>query len=142
MTSYEKVTDEQLINLIDEGLMNSTGDFLNSSDLTRERLKATYEYAGVPEYHLMPQGVSTIVDTSTTEIIEAYTAIISDLFLSNNKLARFVPYDETPGSFAAAKDASNLVNYCLFKKNNGWELMQQWIKASLLWKILYVVGHM
>tara|TARA_Y100001938_G_scaffold143031_1_gene215171 strand:- start:377 stop:2515 length:2139 start_codon:yes stop_codon:yes gene_type:complete len=134
MTSYEKVTDEQLINLIDEGVMNSTGDFLNSSDLTRERLKATYEYAGVPEYHLMPQGVSTIVDTSTTEIIEAYTAIISDLFLSNNKLARFVPYDETPGSFAAAKDASNLVNYCLFKKNNGWELMQQWIKASLLWK--------
>ena len=81
MTSYEKVTDEQLINLIDEGVMNSTGDFLNSSDLTRERLKATYEYAGVPEYHLMPQGVSTIVDTSTTEIIEAYTAIISDLFL-------------------------------------------------------------
>ena len=134
MTSYEKVTDEQLINLIDEGVMNSTGDFLNSSDLTRERLKATYEYAGVPEYHLMPQGVSTIVDTSTTEIIEAYTAIISDLFLSNNKLARFVPYDETPGSFAAAKNASNLVNYCLFKKNNGWELMQQWIKASLLWK--------
>ena len=134
MTSYEKVTDEQLINLIDEGVMNSTGDFLNSSDLTRERLKATYEYAGVPEYHLMPQGVSTIVDTSTTEIIEAYTAIISDLFLNNNKLARFVPYDETPGSFAAAKDASNLVNYCLFKKNNGWELMQQWIKASLLWK--------
>jgi len=134
MTSYEKVTDEQLINLIDEGVMNSTGDFLNSSDLTRERLKATYEYAGVPEYHLMPQGVSTIVDTSTTEIVEAYTAIISDLFLSNNKLARFVPYDETPGSFAAAKDAANIVNYCLFKKNNGWELMQQWIKASLLWK--------
>lgn len=131
---YEKVTDEQLINLIDEGVMNSTGDFLNSSDLTRERLKATYEYAGVPEYHLMPQGVSTIVDTSTTEIVEAYTAIISDLFLSNNKLARFVPYDETPGSFAAAKDAANIVNYCLFKKNNGWELMQQWIKASLLWK--------
>jgi hypothetical protein len=131
---YEKVTDEQLINLIDEGVMNSTGDFLNSSDLTRERLKATYEYAGVPEYHLMPQGVSTIVDTSTTEIVEAYTAIISDLFLSNNRIARFIPYDETPGSFAAAKDAANIVNYCLFKKNNGWELMQQWIKASLLWK--------
>ena len=34
MTSYEKVTDEQLITLIDEGVMNSTGDFLNSSDLT------------------------------------------------------------------------------------------------------------
>ena len=130
----EPVTDDELIELVDKGIMNSSGDWLDSADLSRERLKATYEYAGVPENHLTPQGVSTIVDTSTTEVIEAYTAIISDLFLSNHKLARFVPYDDTPGSFAAAKDASAIVNYCLFKKNNGWELMQQWIKAALLWK--------
>ena len=130
----EKVTDEQLIQMIETGVVNSTGDWLNSADLSRERLKATYEYAGLAESHLTPQGVSTIVDTSTTEVVEAYTAIISDLFLSNHRLARFIPYDETPGSFAAAKDAGNIVNYCLFKKNNGWEILQQWIKASLLWK--------
>tara|TARA_R110000751_G_scaffold4431_3_gene21862 strand:+ start:2892 stop:5078 length:2187 start_codon:yes stop_codon:yes gene_type:complete len=130
----EAVSDEQLISLIEAGVVNSTGDWLNSSDLARERLKATYEYAGVADSHLAPQGVSTIVDTSTTEVVEAYTAIISDLFLSNHKLARFVPYDDTPGSFEAAKDAGNIVNYCLFKKNNGWELMQSWIKAALLWK--------
>ena len=130
----EPVTDDELVELIDRGIMNSSGDWLDSADLSRERLKATYEYAGVPESHLTPQGVSTIVDTSTTEVIEAYTAIISDLFLSNHKLARFVPYDDSPGSFAAAKDASAIVNYCLFKKNNGWELMSQWIKAALLWK--------
>ena len=41
----EQVTDEQLIQMIDTGVMNSTGDWLNSSDLARERLKATYEYA-------------------------------------------------------------------------------------------------
>ena len=130
----EQVTDEQLIQMIETGVQNSTGDWLNSSDLARERLKATYEYAGLAESHLTPQGVSTIVDTSTTEVVEAYTAIISDLFLSNHKLARFIPFDETPGSFAAAKDAANIVNYCIFKKNNGWELLQQWIKSSLLWK--------
>ena len=130
----EQVTDEQLIQMIETGVMNSTGEWLNSSDLARERLKATYEYACLPENHLYPQGVSTIVDTSTTEVVEAYTAIISDLFLSNHKLARFIPFDETPGSFSAAKDAANIVNYCLFKKNNGWEILQQWIKSSLLWK--------
>ena len=130
----EQVTDEQLIQMIETGVMNSTGEWLNSSDLARERLKATYEYACLPENHLTPQGVSTIVDTSTTEVIEAYTAIISDLFLSNHKLARFIPFDETPGSFKASKDAANIVNYCLFKKNNGWEILQQWIKSSLLWK--------
>ena len=58
-TYGERVTDEELTNLIAQGIMNSTGDWLNSSDLTRERLKATYEYAGVPMEHLTPQGVST-----------------------------------------------------------------------------------
>lgn len=130
----EAVTDEQLVNLIETGIANSVGDWLNSSDLTRERQKATYEFAGVPQLHLKPQGVSTIVDTSTTEVIEAYTAVLSDLFLSNNKLARFVPYDDSPGAFKAAKDASKLVNYCIFKKNKGWELLQSWMKSSLLWK--------
>tara|TARA_X000001382_G_scaffold114163_1_gene92317 strand:+ start:728 stop:2884 length:2157 start_codon:yes stop_codon:yes gene_type:complete len=130
----EPVTDEQLINLIEQGVQSSTGDFLNSSDLARERLKSTYEYAGVAADHLSPQGVSTIVDTSTTEVIEAYTAILTDLFLSNHRLARFVPYDDSPGAYKSAKDASDIVNYCIFRKNNGWEFLSSWIKSSLLWK--------
>lgn len=130
----EAVTDEQLINLIESGVQNSTGDWLNSSDLAQERLKATYEYAGVADAHLLPQGVSTIVDTSTTEVIEAYTAILCDLFLSNHRIARFIPYEESPGAYKAAKDAASITNYCIFKKNNGWEMLQQWIKSSLLWK--------
>ena len=130
----EKVNDEQLINLIEAGVQNSIGDWLNSSDLTRERLRSTYEFAGVPDFHLAPQGVSTIVDTSTTETVEAYTAIISDLFLNNGRVARFLPYDETPGAYNAARDAAMVTNYCIFKKNNGWEILQSWIKSSLLWK--------
>ena len=130
----EKVTDEQLINLIESGVQNSVGDWLNSSDLAYERIRSTYEYAGVPTGHLSPQGVSSIVDTSTTETVEAYAAILSDLFLNNQKLARFVPYNDTPGAFKNAKDASLLVNYCLFKQNDGWAILEAWIKCALLWK--------
>ena len=130
----EKVTDEQLINLIESGVQNSVGDWLNSSDLAYERIRSTYEYAGVPTGHLSPQGVSSIVDTSTTETVEAYAAILSDLFLNNQKLARFVPYNDSPGAFKNAKDASLLVNYCLFKQNDGWALLEAWMKCALLWK--------
>ena len=130
----EKVSDEGLINLIEAGVQNSVGDWLNSSDLTRERLRSTYEFAGVPHMHLAPQGVSTIVDTSTTEVVEGYTAVLSDLFLNNQKIGRFVPYDDTPGAFKAAHEASMLTNYCIFKQNNGWELLQSWMKSALLWK--------
>ena len=130
----EKVTDEQLINLIESGVQNSVGDWLNSSDLTRERLRSTYEYAGVAEFHLAPQGVSSIVDTSTTEVIEAYTSVLSDLFLSNGRLARFTPMDDLPGSYKASREASMITNYAIFKQNKGWEEMQTWFKAGLLWK--------
>ena len=130
----EKVTDEQLINLVESGVQNSVGDWLNSSDLAYERIRSTYEYAGVPVGHLSPQGVSSIVDTSTTETVEAFSAILSDLFLNNQRLARFVPYNDSPGAYKNAKDASLLVNYCLFKQNNGWEILESWMKCALLWK--------
>ena len=130
----QKTSNEELINLIKSGIANSVGDFLNSSELTRERLRATYEYAGLPLNHLQPQGVSEIVDTSTTETIEAYTAILSELLISNSKLAKFVPYDGTPNAFQAAQIASDIVNHCIFKKNNGWEILERWMKSALLWK--------
>ena len=130
----EKVSDDSLINLIESGVMNSTGEWLNSSDMTKERQRSTYEFAGIAADHLAPQGVSSIVDTSTTETVEAYTAILSDLFLNNGRLARFVPYDNSPGSFKSAKDASMITNYAIFKQNNCWEIIQTWIKSALLWK--------
>ena len=130
----EKISDEQLVVMVEQGVNQSVGDWLNSSDLTRERLRATYEYAGLAEQHLTPQGVSSIVASDTTEVIEAYTAIISELMFENNKLARFLPYSSSPAALMAAQQASDAVNYCIFKKNSGWELLSSWVKASLLWK--------
>ena len=33
----EPVTDDELVELIDRGIMNSSGDWLDSADLSRER---------------------------------------------------------------------------------------------------------
>jgi len=130
----EPVSDDQVIALIDSGVASSVGDWLNSSDLAHERLRSTYEYAGVAAGHLAPQGVSSIVDTSTTEVVEAYMAVLSELFLNNGKLARFVPMDDQPGSYKAAREAGMITNYAIFKQNKGWEQIQTWMKSALLWK--------
>jgi hypothetical protein len=135
MTGYrEKVTDEQLVNLVSTGVANSVGDFLNSSELANDRLQSTYEYAGLPAGHLSPNGVSKIVSSDTTETVEAYLAIISELMFNNNRLAKFKSWSASPAAIAAANDASDMVNYTIFKKNNGWELMNTWVKSALLWK--------
>jgi hypothetical protein len=130
----EAVGDEELIAMIEQGVMNSVGDFLNSADLARERQKATYEYGMMPQFHLSPQGVSQIVSSDTVEAIEGYTAILAELMFNNNRLARFIPAGQSPRDFHEAKVASDLVNYTIFKQNAGWEILNTWVKSALLWK--------
>ena len=130
----EPVGDHELLAMIEQGVMNSVGDFLNSSDLARERQKATYEYGMMPQFHLTPQGVSQIVSSDTVEAVEGYTAILAELMFNNNKLARFIPAGQTPNDFHQAKVASDLVNYAIFKQNPGWEILNTWVKSALLWK--------
>jgi hypothetical protein len=130
----EPVDDSELKAMIDQGVMNSVGDFLNSSDLARERQKATYEYGMMPMAHLAPQGVSQIVSSDTVEAIEGYSAILAELMFNNNKLARFIPSGTKPTDYSNARKASELVNYTIFKQNPGWEILNTWVKSSLLWK--------
>ena len=135
----EAVTDDELYTIIDSEVTNSQGNFLDSSDLSAEREKATYEYAMQPIGHLTPQGVSKIVSSDTVEAIEGYSAVLSELLLNNKKLARFIPYSQSPKGVHAARVASDIVNYCIFKKNKGWEIINSWMKAALLWKNAAVV---
>jgi len=130
----EKVSDSELIAMVEQGVMNSVGDFLNSADMARERQKATYEYGMLPQGHLVPQGVSQIVSSDTVEAVEGYAAIIAELMFNNNKIARFIPAGKKPTDYHNAKVASDLVNYTIFKQNRGWELLNTWVKAALLWK--------
>lgn len=130
----EPVSDEELINTIEAGIANSVGDFLNSSDMARERQKATMEYGMLAEGHLSPQGVSQIVSSDTVEAVEGFTAIIAELMFNNNKLARFIPAGNSPKDYHNAKVASDIVNYAVFKQNRGWEILNTWTKSALLWK--------
>lgn len=130
----EPVSDDELINTIEAGIANSVGDFLNSSDMARERQKATMEYGMLAEGHLSPQGVSQIVSSDTVEAVEGFTAIIAELMFNNNKIARFVPTGDSPKDFHNAKVASDILNYAVFKQNKGWEILNTWVKSSLLWK--------
>jgi len=133
-TEYEKVTDEELVNLVEQGLMMSVGDWLNSSTLTNERQKSTLEYGMLATGHLTPQGVSQIVSSDTVEAVDGYLAVVSELLFNNNKIAKFTPKGKTPTDLHNSKVASDLVNYVIFKQNPGWQILNTWTKSGLLWK--------
>ena len=130
-----KVSDEDLTTLLDYKLAQSSASFLDTSELSDERQKSTYEYAMIPKGHLKPQGVSRIVSSDTVEAIEGYTAVLSELLFDNNKLAKFKAYDRTPLALHKATAASELLNHCLFSKNRGWSVLNTWLKSALMWKL-------
>lgn len=133
---YKVAVDDYDLNvLLDHQLTESSASFLDTSELSDERQKSTYEYAMLPEGHLNPQGVSRIVSSDTVEAIEGYSAILSELLLDNNKLAKFKPMDKTPLAYHRSTAASELINHCLFSKNRGWSILNTWIKSALLWKL-------
>jgi len=130
-----EVSDEDLNTLLDYKLAQSSASFLDTSELSDERQKSTYEYAMIPQGHLKPQGVSRIVSSDTVEAIEGYTAVLSELLFDNNKLAKFKAYDRTPLAYHKATAASELINHCLFSKNRGWSVCNTWLKSALMWKL-------
>lgn len=129
------VDDEDLNLLLDHQVLESSSSFLDTSELSDERQKSTYEYAMLPIGHLQPQGVSRIVSSDTVEAIEGYSAVLSELLFDNNKLAKFKPNDKTPLAYHRATAASELINNCLFSKNRGWSVMNTWLKSALMWKL-------
>ena len=130
-----QVSDEDLNTLLDYKLEQASASFLDTSELSDERQKSTYEYAMIPQGHLKPQGVSRIVSSDTVEAIEGYTAVLSELLFDNNKLAKFKAYDRTPLAYHKATAASELLNHCLFSKNRGWSILNTWLKSALMWKL-------
>lgn len=134
MSKKTKVTDEEVISEIENLKAQSNGMFMNSADLQRERQKATYEYVGMSHGHLAPQGVSSIVDSSTTEVIDGYSAILSELLFDNNKIARFTATTGEPKEVRATKIAEDLTNHEIFINNKGWSTLNTWTKAALMWK--------
>jgi len=129
----KKVTDIELISQIDSKVRNSIGGLTGAGDLSSRRENATYEFNMTPLGDLKPQGVSKIVSSDTTEVIESYTALTTKLLLDNNKLANFVPRSTRPRDIHNAKVASDLVNYCIFNKNDGWKTINTWVKSAYLY---------
>ena len=130
---YNKITDEELLASIDSKVRNSVGGMTGSSDLSKKRESATYEYTMDPRGDLAPQGVSKIVSSDTVEIIEGYTSLVVKLLLDNNKLANFVPRSSNPRDIHDARVATDVVNYCIFNSNDGWRILNTWIKSAFLY---------
>ena len=131
-SKISEVTDEELTKIIDTYVTQAVGGLTSGSELSSQREDAMDYYTQQPRGRLTPTGVSSVVTSDTMEIIDSYLSVISELMLSNNKIARFNPKD--PSESQSAKLASEITNDCIFEMNNGWVELNTWIKSALLFK--------
>ena len=128
----KKVTDEEISSIINDSIRQAVGSFTSGSEMQEQREAAINYYTQQPKGNLFPTGVSKVLTSDTMEIVDSYLAVISELMLSNGKIAKFNPSD--PTQTVAAGLASELTNHCIFTKNNGWVELNTWIKGALLFK--------
>lgn len=130
--NINKITDEELTGIINDAIHQSVGSFSDGSEISEAREEAIHYYTQQPRGRLAPMGVSKVVSSDTVEIVDSYLAVISELMLSNGKIAKFNAMDPTQSK--AAGIASDITNHCIFVKNNGWVELNTWIKSALLFK--------
>lgn len=130
----EKMDEATLKAITDEEIRNSLG-FVGGK-LSEQRRKAMYYYLGKPIGDLAPpevEGRSSVVSTDVADTVEWMLPNLLKIFTAGENVVEFAP--QGAEDEAAAKQATDYVNYVFYKQNPGFLLMNSWFKDALLQKV-------
>ena len=127
MAEYIKLTDEQIVALVDDNVRKSIGYY--DSQISRERRKVTDHYnATLPRP--AHDGNSKYVSMDVYDAVESMKAALLETFSTGYKTVRFSPQnaDDVP----MAEVATSYVDYVANRQNNLFEIMQTVIHDGLV----------
>ncbi len=108
------LTEEELVSRIQGEITDSLG-YLGDTN-SHQREQAMQYYYGLPFGNEVP-GRSQFVDTTVADTIEWIKPSLMRIFASGDNMVTFEPHG--PEDVAAAKQATDYVNYVFQKDNNG-----------------------
>lgn len=103
----------------------------HDTELQNDRIDAMNYYLGEPLGNEI-EGRSSVIATETSDVIEMIMPSLMRVFTSTNDFVRFAP--RGPEDVAAAKQASDYVNFILNNDNDGFVILHNWFKDALLFK--------
>jgi hypothetical protein len=139
MTEYEDaddmpisngMSDDELCALIDRESSNAVG---YSDTMSDARRKGMEYYLGEPAGNLaIPDvdGRSGVVSKDLMDVVEWIMPSAMRLFTGTDEVARFEP--DGPEDEKGAEDATRLVQHVIMEKNDGFRLLHDAIKNSLI----------
>ena len=124
-----KMTDDELLQSIREEV--AAADYSGTNELSFHREQSTRAYNGVLTDGLQPTtGMSSIVNNKIQPAVETLTTYLTKIFCSDKETVVFNPTN--PQLSQAAKQITMLVNHVIHKQNNGYKVINEWIKSAAI----------
>lgn len=128
-----KMTDSELCALIDRQCENAIG----SDDFyALQRQRAMEFYLGEAKGELAPpevDGRSRVVSKDLMDTVEWAMPALMRMFASADDICRFEP--ENPEDEKGCDDATQYIGYLIHRKNNGFTVLHDAIKSSLIARV-------
>ena len=124
-----KITEEELVTRIQGEIVDSLGYM--GDTISKQREQAMDYYYAMPFGNEI-EGRSQFVDSTVSDTIEWIKPSLMRVFASGDEMVKFNPVG--PEDVAAAKQATDYVNYVFMRDNPGWEIMYSWFTDALLSK--------
>lgn len=132
MTARKKLTEEEQRAIVSKRY--SRASEASESELRADRTRALNSYYGKPYGNEQP-GRSSIVSKDMMDTIEWMMPSLLRIF-TNREAVSFDPVG--PEDVDLAKQETAYVNHVLWKKNDGFMLIYNWLKEALMQKVGYV----
>ena len=125
-----KMTDERLGSIIQSEITDSQNHF--ETEYSSDRLKAIDYYLGEPFGNEI-EGRSSVVSTDFADAVEQIMPSLMRIFTSSDKYVRYAP--RTAEDVDRAEQLTDYVNYIINNDNDGYRIMYNWFKDSLMFKL-------
>ena len=129
MPEHEKMTDDELLQQIRESI--AAADYSGTNELSFQREQSTRAYNGVLTDGLEPTtGMSSIINNKIQPAVDTLTTYLTKIFCSDKETVVFSP--ENPEVAPAAKQMTSMVNHVIHKQNDGYKVINRWIKDAAI----------
>ena len=121
---------ERLGSIIQSEIRDSQNHF--ETEYSADRLKAIDYYLGEP-FGNEVEGRSSVVTTDFADAVEQIMPSLMRIFTSSDKYVRYAP--RTAEDVERAEQLTDYVNYIINNDNDGYRIMYNWFKDSLMFKL-------
>lgn len=135
----DKIDHDTLERIGRDFIANALGGPGSEVSATRERnLRA---YNALPEGEFAPVEIedrSAFVSTDVADTVDGMLPQILDVFVTDDKAVECEPTKPGPESAAAAKQATGYLNHLFYVRNDGLNVLHDWLQDAALQKVGWV----